>query len=354
MRAELHEAFFRRGWRLAHLGPDGAYVWDTSRESITRVDPAMLERLTRDHIRDAQPEQASQDRTELTGEQPVVPLLGLDLLDTTILVRCRHAACREGIRAHFGPHCRDELWRTPDFVVECDLPEADHDLFRVRPPEESDRPLEGIRVRCFGAAAVEDWTFAYPPLPPFSLAPLKDRFVGLHAACVRTAEGAGILLLGDAGSGKTTLSTRLVNEFGGSLLTDELVCLYRRSCLVAPFAIAMGVVREAEDGRLAKVRVAADTVVDAVADGPVSVTHCVFLSRKPGSPPTVEPIRPGAVLRGFVTHHFDIGTESEETLVTLAGLAMRTSCAELTYGTYADLQRSAESIVAFAGANERS
>ena len=46
----------------------------------------------------------------------------------------------------------------------------------------------------------------------------------LHASAVKLRAG-GVLLLGDAGSGKSSLAVRLIDHYGGILIADDRVCL---------------------------------------------------------------------------------------------------------------------------------
>jgi serine kinase of HPr protein (carbohydrate metabolism regulator) len=49
------------------------------------------------------------------------------------------------------------------------------------------------------------------------------------------------LFVGERKSGKSTLAVDFVNQAGCQLLTDEIVYLHRRTLLVGPFPIAVGV-----------------------------------------------------------------------------------------------------------------
>lgn len=289
----------------------------------------------------------------MLSNEATAEVLVLDLLGAILLIRCRHAACWNGIRRHFAPHCRESLRRTPDIVVECDMPEADRYLFRARPPEEYGQPLVGVRVRPFGAPESREWTSLYPPIPPFALPPIRNRFIGLHAAAVDLGANSTVLLVGDRGTGKTTLATRLVNDLGGSLLTDEVVCLHTRSLLVAPFAMAMGVVHTTAEGGRSKIPTPANVVVCRVADRPAPATHCVFLTCRIGSAGRLTLLDRDQAFQRILPHHVDIGAEMDEALVTLADLTSATTSAELVVETHADLERWADAVLEFVDSGQR-
>ena len=279
-------------------------------------------------------------------------VLQLTLLGTKVSVICRSNECYLGIKEHFKPHCVEELHRTPDFIIECDWPQAGRYLFRARPEAEAQVPLAGVRVRCLGQDETKEWLGASPPLPPFRLPPLQNRFVGLHGACVALDSGPVIVLVGPRGSGKTTLSAKLVNEVGGDFLSDEVTCIHTRSMVVSPFAMAMGITAIGTDGQLSKDAVAADRVVKRVATKAHSVTAGVILNSKGISASALRPLSQQEAFRLLLTQHLDLGTDLGECLTTLADLSLEVPFVELTYAGYPQIEHAVMNLASFALAGE--
>lgn len=275
-------------------------------------------------------------------------VIKLALLGIKISVFCRTEECYSGIKMHFHPHCVQDLNRAPDFMIECDWPRADRYLFRARPEPDCHAPLAGVRVRCPGQEKAMEWHGPSPPLPPFTLPPLKNRFVGLHAACVALGSGPAMVLVGPRGSGKTTLSTTLVNEAGGDLLADEVTCIQTRSMVVSPFAMAMGITTIGADGQFAKEAMAADQIVKRIATRAHSVAAGVILNNQGGSAPTLRPLSQREAFRLLLTQHLDLGTDLGECLTTLADLSLEVPFVELTYAGYPQIEHAVMQLASFA------
>lgn len=275
--------------------------------------------------------------------------LSLDLLGAQILVRCQHKVCADGIRWHFSPHVRP-LWRTPDVIVDCTWPKAERYLFRARPDKDANTALDGVRIHAMGRVTDSDWMALSPPLPPFELPPFQNRFVGLHAACVEHPSGA-LIIAGHRGSGKTTLTLRLVNDRECALLTDEVVCIMRRSYLVAPFAMALGLAERTSNDNLIKKPIAADHAVRRVSMLPVLVTHCLILNPMKSKGAVLSPLDRQSGFRSLLDHHLNIGCSMDESIVTLLDIARRVNIARLDYGSYDDLCNSIGLVMKFVGRN---
>ena len=284
----------------------------------------------------------------MSGQFDTIRPLNLDLLGTKISVRCHADECRQGIMAHFHPHCVADLSRTPDFIVECDWPSAGRYLFRARPETEAQVPLQGVWVRGFGDSERKEWQGTYPPLPPFTLPAIRNRFVGLHASCLALDEGPVLILVGPRGSGKTTLVAKLANEVGGELLADEMSCLHTRTRIVTPFAMAMGISSAGTDGALRKEPLQADRVVSRISSSGRCVSAGVFLNPAATAETTLRPVSQTTAFRLLLNQHLDLGTDMGECLTTLADLSTEVPFAELTYGGYAQADAAVLKLAAFA------
>jgi hypothetical protein len=74
-----------------------------------------------------------------------------------------------------------------------------------------------------------------------------DEVVTLHAASLTGPDGGdGILMIGEAAAGKTSLSLRLIDAAGFRYCADDTSCIRRRDMMCAPFPMAF-VVRAALD-----------------------------------------------------------------------------------------------------------
>lgn len=265
------------------------------------------------------------------------------LLGAHVLVRTRHQRCHAGVNDQFSA-AREDPWTTPDQIVECSWPEAGRYLFRSRPAGDAATPLHGVRVLTPGGAPGAEWTGADPPLPAFRLPPIQGRFAGLHAAAVLLPAG-GMLVSGPRGSGKSTLAVELVAWHGGALLTDETAFVHRRTAIVEPYAGAVGVW---EAGRRKRPVPAVDAC-RSVARGPGEMTALILL--RPGEPAGIRDLDAGGAFRGILGHHVDVGTEADEAMTTLAGLAHRLPAASAGWSSYADLLRLPDAVVAWLRAN---
>ncbi len=258
----------------------------------------------------------------------------LDILGVHLWIRCKHRECLDGILHHFSCS-RSPRILTPDIVIECEWEEAGRYLFRARPPE-NDGPLDGVRIWVPKHDSTPRlWTSAYPPIPPLNVWPFAERFVGLHAAAVIAPDGFATLFVGERGSGKSTLALAFVNDGDCELLTDETVFLHRRTRLVEPFPIAIGV--KASDGISGKRLVAAAEAVKAVADRAALVTRVVFPTPYHSAGRRVEPMSEAEGFRALLPHHLDVGADMDEAIVTLVHLSTRTRLLRCRYGSYEDL-----------------
>jgi hypothetical protein len=87
-------------------------------------------------------------------------------------------------------------------------------------------PASGLALIRSSQFSGRELYFATHPLATVSLMELLERhgLFSLHAACLATSEGRGVLLSGTSGAGKSTLSLALVRA-GMSFLSDDVVFL---------------------------------------------------------------------------------------------------------------------------------
>jgi len=266
--------------------------------------------------------------------------LTLDLLGHSILVRCCHKECLDGIQDYFSASVADP-WCTPDIVVDCDLENADRYLFRTR-PSDSSGPLEGVKVHSAGNLAKADWDFLNPPLPPFWIEPFRNRFVAIHSAAVAFGPHC-VLIVGNRGAGKTTISTDLVNRFDGQLLTDETAVLHRRTSIVEPFPRAMGIVNT---NGLKEMRPCTQ-VCRTIASNAALATHIVFLERVSKAPSGPCRLEGAQCFERLLEHQLDVGSSRIEATVTMAKLAHHSKSLLIGHDSFSELQSATETVKEF-------
>jgi HPr kinase/phosphorylase len=135
--------------------------------------------------------------------------------------------------------------------------------------------------------------------------------VNIHATCVRLARsgiafgappGAGVLLIGDSGAGKSDLALRLIGR-GAELVADDRTELYvRRGQLAARAPKPLAGLMEVRGLGIIAMRHAAATAVCLVVELSATVKrmpqHSHFVPPKPLIlPPQARPVR--IVLSGF-------------------------------------------------------
>jgi hypothetical protein len=125
---------------------------------------------------------------------------------------------------------------------------------------------------------------------------LADGFLLVHAGAVVSADGGGVLILGEAGSGKTTLVAALVQE-GFGYLSDEAGAIELDTGVAHPWPRALGFTA----GSRSLARFAPLFVDDDIGTGK---THVV-----------VERIRPAAIgpvtrIQHVIDHRFSAGAQT--------------------------------------------
>ena len=164
------------------------------------------------------------------------------------------------------------------------------------------------------------------------------RFVTLHAAAVARGDDL-VLLAGESGAGKTTLSLALL-EAGWTYLSDDLAPVSSETGLVHPFPKPLGVkdpaaweaLRDAYSGKLAPP--SGSFLVPAtrwrIATEPLPVRLLVFPRFTAGGELDVEPVSAarGAALASAYVRRLD-----QSTVALLNRLCSSAGCLRLGYGS---------------------
>lgn len=269
----------------------------------------------------------------------------LFLLGGFILIRCKYKECAEEIKRNFVLNVVEKAWSTPDVMITCDWKHAGRYLFRSRPRSEPDI-LEGVKILSKGKASFQPWSFYDPPIPPYSISPFKERFIGLHGAAVKTPKGNGLLILGKRGSGKTTTSLELSNRYGCHLLTDETILIHKRSNIVEPFLRQIKQ-RQSENDEIKPVIKPANEACKNVAMSPMLATQAIFLERKQNLFKSyMRNISKAEALKFLLKHHIDLGCNLDEAMFTLAYLANTMRFSIFYYSTHDELLQLSSKVIA--------
>ncbi|WP_427914879.1 hypothetical protein ACPWT1_08195 [Ramlibacter sp. MMS24-I3-19] len=241
----------------------------------------------------------------------------LFLLGAHITVLCVQKETRDSIEVFFDGALASQVMgyaSTPDYEIRIDGPFS-RELIRGRPPEFG--PLTGVSVTPRGGERITPWHHLSPPLPPTEAGVLRKRFVGFHAAAVMNGSGAACLLVGLRGSGKSSLSIRLAQQYGHVLLTDEETFLHSRSLFVEPFPRAVHI------GTSSTEKVAT-SYVDAGLKAPMhgGVVRTVFLLQKSASGAScIQPVGPADALMALLQHQRAWGSPPLDSYATTARIA---------------------------------
>lgn len=136
-------------------------------------------------------------------------------------------------------------YATPHFELFTDLHHTHRYLFRTR-PNDSDTGMKYMEND-----HLVEWNFQTPPFPPYESEIFSGKILALHGAAVMDKQRKVTLILGIKGSGKTTISSYLVNSKGMSFLTDETVIIASGTDFVYPFPRKI-LPREIEKGKIIK------------------------------------------------------------------------------------------------------
>ncbi len=259
----------------------------------------------------------------------------LRVLGVTLEVFCIHARCYAQLLEFMGSMVLPESSRsTPDWRLLISFEAFDRYLHRERPAELEGTPLIGVKYARPGDPTYIDWTSRLPPLVPFHHPVNQGRFVGLHAACL-SIEGVGCVLLpGDRGAGKTTISTLLCHNHSAALLTDESTFLHRRTRIVEPLALAMGIHVLGPDH--SKELVAAQRMCGSLALTPGPVASICLLARSDNGS-SVSMVSQTEALRTLIRHQLDVGCSWGEAIATLAPLCNEVPAYRMAWAKFEDI-----------------
>jgi hypothetical protein len=143
----------------------------------------------------------------------------------------------------------------------------------------------------------------------------------LHAACVTPPQGGGVLLVGGAGAGKSTLAAALVSA-GMAYLSDELAGIDCRAGTVTPYPKPLVL-----DGD----RLVPASSLGEVAAGPVAPAALVFPRYRPDAGTTDMPFDPSWAFLALATHAINLRGLGGTALAWLAGLALACPARQVTH-----------------------
>lgn len=162
-------------------------------------------------------------------------------------------------------------YQTADVVLYTELKQTHRYLFRTRPHDSLPLPIyveenEKIKV----------WQSSTPPFPPFESQKFKGRYVALHAGAIMDEINQVTLIIGKQGAGKTTLSTKMSNDYGYQYLTDETAIVATGTNYIFPFPRII-LPRVQNRGEIVKVKIPAKKIVTNIAEVGGVIKNIVFL-----------------------------------------------------------------------------
>jgi hypothetical protein len=159
--------------------------------------------------------------------------------------------------------------------------DPDAPLYRVRLADRPELDLAGETWRSADPAALA--LYAYNAILAAATARVCSHFL-FHAAAVTTPSGAGIMLAGAAGLGKTTLTLALLRR-GCRFYSDDVAAVGGADGLLYPFPRSLGVrVAAGRPGEKRLLALEAPGLADCLAHAP-SPPHVLFLLADRASSP---------------------------------------------------------------------
>ena len=162
----------------------------------------------------------------------------------------------------------------------------------------------------------------------------------LHAAAA-AIDGRGVVITGPMGAGKSTLVATIVRD-GAAYLTDEVVAIDPVRAMVDPYPkpIALGGFGLTIPPVLEPLRPTLPAGIDRYvgdrwlvapqAVAPRTPIAAVIVPRyDPDATPSLEPLRPADALVALAEHAFNLATDGQRALDTLAAVAETAACFRL-------------------------
>ncbi len=262
--------------------------------------------------------------------------LMLQILGVVIRIKCKEASTYQEIQDNFSAHViLESLYETPEIDLFFEGQGFDRYFYRERPLKYDGVPLNNVYVRMFGEIDYEPWTSCLPPLIPFGYKSIKGRFVALHAGCVYFPNGRCFLFPGSSGAGKTTIARLLCQEYDAGLLTDEASFLHRRTPIVEPLAMSMGI---RPDTNTPKKAVPAISLCSRIENTPRSVTTLLFTTPS-ASKNRIRVVSAQDSFRLLMENLIDVGTNQDEIILTLSRLAKHCDSYQMEWRNYNDIKR---------------
>jgi hypothetical protein len=338
---DIIELLFSRRWRFRKFFNDKTHVisWDSASRQMFNVPVCLFNKVSQQDVAGkATFSEVFETVCHKLGSAPSTPdrfssslQVHMHVLNCNLLVRCKFSTCLDRIKQVFSFYIV-EGDRSPDYIIDCDWKDCEDELFVFRSSDYLP-PMKGVRVHPFGSISNNDWGYPQAPLPPLSIGPLNDQFVGLHSAVVKTPGGKGLLIIGESGSGKTSTALELATNYQCSLLSDEFAFIHKRTALVESFAIPIGIIKPGSE----KIYYQAETLVTNLCRDAILITHAVLLERRNDAEVSFERIDAYGTLKLFLNNHQDFQCNIDECILTLMGLAGKISAAKFNYSKYEEL-----------------
>lgn len=267
--------------------------------------------------------------------------VSLQLLGIKTAVECKHELCAEGIADYYRPLLSppSNSFSTPDYRLRVHWQTADRYLFRAR-PHQTPPQLDGVEIYN-PAEGWKPWTSLQPPLLPFWLGPLKNKFTGLHATVVRDRQTRrGTIFIGEAGSGKSTAALILTRPGENyELVSEETSLILNRTREAAPYFRPFGVT-DVMNGPKSLTFVGPKVCQIAPVDELSTIDHMVFLEKDlTAQETTVVALESREVFGRLVRQHQDVGSSLVEGIGTLVTLARGCTSLELRWNSFEELTR---------------
>lgn len=269
----------------------------------------------------------------------------LRMLGCNIKVICSFEECVVGIRDYFSPLIISQSLSSPDVILACNWEKASRYLFRSR-ERTDEKILDGVFYLSPETGKLCNWDFYSPPIPPFSMFPVKGRFVGLHASAIER-DNTAILFVGAKGSGKSTTAvnmTSLDKDIG--LITDETALIHVRTNIIDPFPRSVHLWEE-RAGILEKVSIPADEICGNIRLKPSFVKRIIILDPLEGTSMVkygLTDISPVEGAQHLMKHHLDTSTNYHESVSTLMNLSVTVPMQKFSYKTFAELSELSKTI----------